>query len=402
MTTLSDFLKVNGVTVVQADDVNSLTAAALNSEFSNMEELTTTRVLLDIDTPIQNFYCDGSDHVVTAPDPNTTSNHVFFIVNSSTAGELITVMDYTETTVICVLLTGSAALIVPDGDGTYKTTAEANDSPIIPGGRLTLTSGTPVTIDDVLTSTNVYYTPYIHNMIQLWTGSAWKQIPFVETQLALGTVTSSLPYDVFAYLSSGDLALEKVAWFSNTSRSTDISMQDGRYCKTGDKTRLYLGSFYTINTTATADWTKRRLLFNAYNDRVRKLKITESTNTWSYSTPTWRPWNNSTDNHVEVMVGISDRLTEITFSGIAANTAGYSMGHGIGLDSTTTNHADTFTSAGSSGPLVAGVTTLKSYLSVGYHYLQALERGGNSGTTTFYGDGGIDFIQTGMVGWCMG
>lgn len=271
-----------------------------------------------------------------------------------------------------------------------------------PGGRLTLTSGTPVTTSDVTSSTSVYYTPFINNHISLWDGSAWLSTEFSETTLAIGTVTSGLPYDVFGYLSGTSLAVEKLAWTNGTTRATAVTIQDGRYCKSGDKTRLYLGSFYSTSTTQTADTNTKRFLFNAYHRKMRKLKITESTDSWTYSTASWRSWNNSTANRIEIFVGIADDLTEVTFNGVASNSGGYSMGHGIGLDSTSANSADTFTAAGSSGTVVAGSAIYKNYVSVGYHYLQALEYGGASGTTTFYGDANVAYIQSGMVGWCMG
>ena len=271
-----------------------------------------------------------------------------------------------------------------------------------PGGRLTLTSGTPVTTSDVTSSTSVYYTPFINNHISLWDGSAWLSTEFSETTLAIGTVTSGLPYDVFGYLSSGSLAVEKLAWTNGTTRATAVTIQDGRYCKSGDKTRLYLGSFYSTSTTQTADTNAKRFLFNAYNRKMRKLKVVDTTDSWTYSTASWRSWNNSTANRVEMFVGMSEDLTEITFNGVASNSAGYSMGHGIGLDSTSANSADTYTAAGSSGAVVAGSAIYKNYVSVGYHYLQALEYGGASGTTTFYGDAGVAYVQSGIVGWCMG
>ena len=271
-----------------------------------------------------------------------------------------------------------------------------------PGGRLTLTSGTPVTTSDVTSSTSVYYTPFINNHISLWDGSAWLSTEFSETTLAIGTVTSGLPYDVFGYLSGTSLAVEKLAWTNGTTRATAVTIQDGRYCKSGDKTRLYLGSFYSTSTTQTADTNAKRFLFNAYNRKMRKLKVVDTTDSWTYSTASWRSWNNSTANRVEMFVGRSEDLTEITFNGVASNSAGYSMGHGIGLDSTSANSADTYTAAGSSGAVVAGSAIYKNYVSVGYHYLQALEYGGASGTTTFYGDAGVAYVQSGIVGWCMG
>src|SRR5574337_954655 len=55
---------------------------------------------------------------------------------------------------------------------------------ILPGGRLTLTSGTPVTTSDVTGATTVYYTPYLHNLIPLWDGQNWAPVEFSETHQA--------------------------------------------------------------------------------------------------------------------------------------------------------------------------------------------------------------------------
>lgn len=53
-----------------------------------------------------------------------------------------------------------------------------------PGGRLTLTSGTPVTTSDVTNAATLYYTPYIANTIGLWNGISWQNLTFLETSLA--------------------------------------------------------------------------------------------------------------------------------------------------------------------------------------------------------------------------
>lgn len=294
----------------------------------------------------------------------------------------------------------------PSGTNVTKTISVDNlmkgmGDGIYPGGRLTLTSGSPLSVSDT-TATSIYYTPFMHNKIPLWNGADWIAVTFTEYTLALGTMTASLPYDVFAYYNSGSLAIEKTAWTNATTRATAISLQDGRYCKTGDKTRLYLGSFYSSSTTQTTDAVATRYLYNYYHKKMLKLKKTDTTDSWTYSTASWRSWNNSTANRVALMVGVQEDLTEITFNGVASNSAGYSMGHGVGLDSTSANSADTYTAAGSSGALVAGSAVYKGYIGVGFHYLQALEYGGASGTTTFYGDAGVSYVQSGIVGWCMG
>lgn len=190
-------------------------------------------------------------------------------------------------------------------DGAYTLTATVGSTP---GGRLTLTSGTPLTTSDVTGATTIYYTPYVHNMIELWTGSAWSPTIFTEKSVALGTLASAVkPHDVFGYLSAGALALELLIWTSATARATAIDLTDGRYTKNGDKTRLYLGTFYPTSTTQTADAVMNRLLFNWYNQLPRPVGgvATQVVASHSYTTGSWREWNNGTSvTRIGLMVGL--------------------------------------------------------------------------------------------------
>jgi hypothetical protein len=162
---------------------------------------------------------------------------------------------------------------------------------ITPGGRLTLTSGTPVTTSDVTAATSIYYTPYVSNVIALWNGARWQPVEFSEYTLALGTISNATPYDVFAYLNAGAFACELLAWTNDTTRATAITIQDGRYCKSGAKDRLYLGTFYTTATTTTEDSLANRYLWNMYNRVSRGMSSPQGT---SHSGNTFGPrnWNN--------------------------------------------------------------------------------------------------------------
>ena len=259
----------------------------------------------------------------------------------------------------------------------------------VPGGRLTLTSGTAVTTSDVTGATSVYYTPYTHDGIVLWNGTAWVSLTFTEKTLALGTLTAGLPYDVFGYLSGGALALEQLAWASGTTRATGISYQDGRLCKTGDKTRLYLGTFYTTSTTATEDSATRRFLFNAYNQVARPLRKVEAAASWTY-TGAYRPANNSTANRVEVVVGWAGPLLDLTVTDLCILSGGGASRIAVAEDSTTTPAADgTLAQAGSNASIVG---TLRKAPAVGYHYYQWIE---NADTlNTHYGQSNY-----GLNGW---
>lgn len=162
------------------------------------------------------------------------------------------------------------------------------------GGRLTLTTGLPVTTADVTGATSIFYTPYVSDLISLWDGALWQTVAFTEYTLALGTLTSGKPYDVFAFLTAGALTLEVLVWTSDSARATAVTYQDGRLCKSGDKTRLLLGTFYTTATTTTEDSDAKRYLWNCYNQVRRRAHKTDAATSHTYGTATFREWNGGT------------------------------------------------------------------------------------------------------------
>lgn len=190
----------------------------------------------------------------------------------------------------------SAAVVSQIPTAQWGNWLESAMQAVTPGGRLTLESGVPVSTTDQTAKTTIYYTPYFHDTIPLWDGARWVPVTFSETSEALGTLTSGLPYDVFGFLSSGVLDLEKLAWTDGTTRATAVTLQDGRYCKSGDKTRLLLGTFYTTATTTTEDSLARRYLCNVYNAIPRRFyATTAATYAHTYTTGAWREWNNGTN-----------------------------------------------------------------------------------------------------------
>ena len=246
---------------------------------------------------------------------------------------------------------------------------------ITPGGRLTLTSGTPVTTSDVTGATSIYYTPYVSNVISLWTGARWQPIEFSEYTLALGTLTSGKPYDVFAYPSSGVLALEMLAWTNDTTRATAITIQDGRYCKSGDKTRLYLGTFYTTATTTTEDSAAKRYLWNAYHRSNKSMHVTV-TNSHTYTTGTWQEWNGGS-TRVSFVVGFVTDALDITAQFHQTRSAELAGRCGININSTTAtiNTFETQTWSGNTGGYPSMSVSANGFPTAGANYVAALEYG---------------------------
>lgn len=278
-----------------------------------------------------------------------------------------------------------------------------------PGGRLTLTSGVPVTTSDVTGATSVYYTPYLSNVISLWDGNLWIPVEFTEQTLALGTVITLTPYDVFGFLSSGTLAIEKLVWTNGTTRATAITLQDGRYCKSGDKTRLYLGTFYTSSTTTTEDsgggvTTQvggNRLLFNMYNRVRRAARVIDTTDSWSYTTDTIRSANGSIANRVYAFMGLVEDTVEVRALGIVFLNSNSSNAAKVGVGINATNAFSGFVQGGytNNAQMYAPVTgTYIGLPTLGLSYYQWCEKGGDGTACVFLGDNGADSQQAGLAG----
>lgn len=267
-------------------------------------------------------------------------------------------------------------------------------------GRLTLESGVPVSSSDQTAKTSIYFTPYKGNRVALYDGSAWDVYAFTEKTLALGTLTSGLPYDVFLYASGGVLTLEALAWTNGTTRATALTTQDGVLVKTGATTRRYLGTFYTTSATTTEDSVTKRFLWNYYNRVRRPVRRLESTATWAYTTATFRQANASASNQVEMVVGVAEVGVDLTTTATANNsTGGINFSVSIGEDSTSTAATGVTMSLAAPAAAVNGSVSaqLRKQPAVGYHYYAWLEYSVATGTTTWQGNS-VSYVQSGIVG----
>ena len=264
-------------------------------------------------------------------------------------------------------------------------------TPPIAGGRLTLTSGTPVTTSDVTAAGTLYYTPYMGDMILLYDGSSdWIPLQFVETSLAL-TLTSGSVYDIFAYNNAGTLALEALVWTNTTTRATGLTYQNGRLVKSGAPTRLFLGTICASGTNTAEDSVSRRLVWNAYNRVLRPVFKQDTTATWTMTSSTWRQTRATAANMVEVVTGWQDTLAWFEFTQM--QSGGEAFG-GIGIDSNTPGSASCYIYNGPS------YTFYDKALAPGYHQIRMCERGISAATVTFYGAYSGENLTT-LDGWVM-
>ncbi len=111
--------------------------------------------------------------------------------------------------------------IVPETIRTELSFTEAAKidfhTPMAADGRLTLTSGTPVTMSNVSGGT-VYYTPYKGNRIALYTGGVWRLYTFTEISVSLTGIAAGTNVDIFIYDNAGTLTLESTNWSNDTTR----------------------------------------------------------------------------------------------------------------------------------------------------------------------------------------
>lgn len=355
-----------------------------------------------------NFYSAGtssrldtfSDSSLSTPNENPVECNAYGL-----AGPI-----YLAPTAYKLVVTDSAGSEIFSQDNLLPSQLATFDAvdPSVCNGRLTLSSGTPVTTSDVTAATTIYWAPYRGNRVALYnsTYSRWELFTFSELSLSLGSDAASLPYDVFAYQSAGTVAIERLAWTTDLARATSITTQNGVLVKSGDPTRRYLGTYRTTTTIGqTEDSLTKRHVWNYYNRVTRSLRVTEATDTWTYSTAAYRQANNNTANQVGVVIGWAEARLDLLVQAFVQNNNATPVIVAVAIGEDTVSSAmsgcigratSTFASAAGSVPVLASVVR---YPAVGYHTYAWLEYATASGTTTWSGDGAAPtIVQSGMHG----
>lgn len=193
---------------------------------------------------------------------------------------------------------------------------------IMPQGRLTLASNTPVMTSDALNATTVYYTPYQGNTVPYYNGSAYVPSVFSQLQLNLSSSTQLQGeiYDLFINYGNPGGGSNRLflcagpAWSSLTSRGSAalLTMQNGLWVNNAAiscynqaatvsapaGTVDYVGSIYMTGNgetsmqfkpmPATGGTSNVLGVYNAYN-RVRTISrnIDSVTHGWTDTTVGW-------------------------------------------------------------------------------------------------------------------
>ena len=354
----------------------------------------------------------GSYLFATANDVYTTGISTVYgrsVLAASGVESLVTTTLTAGTGILLSYNSGTDTVTISTSGLVIGTNVQAYNSVLastFAGGRLTLESGVAISTTDQTAKTILYYTPYSHSSIGLYdtTNSVWTPYNFTQTSLALGTLSSGVNYDTFMYSNSGTLTLAASSWASNTARTTAISLQDGVYVKTSDKSHRYLGTFRTTATTTTEDSEAKRFVYNVNNQVPRhSLGVLGYVNdnaavTFTLSSlNTWVALNGGVGNKCEWVNGLTSTCMLVGESFAVAGAAGYVI-IGIGIDSTTNGDFivlqsdNTATSTFGRGASKAYVFTL------GYHFI-SLNGYTTGGTATIYKEdsrngGTVDPIRT--------
>lgn len=167
----------------------------------------------------------------------------------------------------------------------------------------------------------------------------------------------------------------------------------------------FVGYVRTNGSTQFVDSTSQRFVINYYNRRRLHLYAIDTTNSWTYTTATWRQANANAANQIEFISNGEDTV-EATVFGISESTTNTSRQVGVGVD--VTNADSSFIRHGPERNANNNDTELTAVyagvLSQGYHYIAWLEISTASGTTTWKGDFSAvtNWLQSGMWGYVMG
>lgn len=294
-----------------------------------------------------------------------------------------------------------------------------------PGGRLCISTGEAVATSDLTAKTTVYYTPHKHNYAKLYNGGAWYPVQFSELSQTLAdnskspaAATNNSVYDMFLWNDAGTLRCTRgPAWNTSTARgtgagTTEIARVDGIYLNKYDIANgpaanrgLFVGTICTDGSTqlnvmlapaAAAGGSNNRVdIWNMFNRVHAASTCRDSTNTWTYTTLTFRSLNGSNSNRITFACGINEDAIRAVVVANASSTTADPAYAAIGLNSVTVQSGlvGTISVNGGAGNAIGSYAGLPG---LGRRFVQALEASTAAGTTTWYGDNGSTFMQSGI------
>lgn len=326
------------------------------------------------------------------------------------------------------LTTGvTGTLPVANGGTNGGTVAAARSSlglyPGVAGGRVTLTSETPVLTTTVSGATTVYYAIYLHQFVPIYDGTNINMTDIggelsqatTDSTKSPAACTTNRNYDLFVWSDGGTLRCTRgPAWSSDTSRGTGagttelqkvfgvwlnkVTITNGPAANRG----TYVGTIRTNGSSqvdyifgaVAANGTAASFgVWNFYNRLPVTTFIGDTTDSWTYSTATWRAANASNTMRCSYVAGFNETIVNAVHAASGNNSSNNSA-VAVGVDVTN----DYTGNSGWTGS-TANVPFFGSYAGypgIGFHFVQAVEYASGA-TGTFFGDGGATWLQSGLT-----
>lgn len=311
------------------------------------------------------------------------------------------------------------ALVISRSTGAMRGRLPA----VAPGGRLTLASATPVMTADVSGAATIYYTPYLNQFAPLYDGSRFVMCDLggqlsqatSDTSKSPAAVASNSNYDLFLWDDAGTYRCTRgPAWSSDTARGTGSgttelervrgvlvnkqAITNGPAANKG----TYVGTVRS-GASSTINFLLGGLaaggsagvigIWNLYNRTDWVANTADTTNSWSYTTASWRAANDSSAMRVSYVCGLAeDRVFAQNI--VFGNTSSAGWRGGVGVDTTTSLSG--YSCYGAGVNVLQANTAYSGIPGLGFHYISAIEYGASG--VTFYGDNNSpSSIQGGLI-----
>ena len=324
------------------------------------------------------------------------------------------------------------AALVAITAGLFSVGAVAQIIP--PGGRLTLTSNTPVMSNDVVNATTVYYTNYNGDSLPVvGGGGASNQTITAQISLALNSsweLAGSI-HDIFVfYTGSWNICagpawanISSSPWRGSGAGTTQLTQQpDGLWVNTNLVSNcyngtsddsfaagygLYVGSVYMTGNgetsmqfkpTPASGGTNNMLgLYNAYN-RVRTIARNNDSASpaWTYSSPAWEVLDNNVNNNIGFIDGLAqssvDAQVQINMYTSSSSVVGFVA---VDFDSFTAAPSGVIGLTSSTDTPYGVTVTAFDHLQpqLGFHYAAAVQYASGPTVTFFNASGGTEELK---------
>ena len=317
-----------------------------------------------------------------------------------------------------------------DNDTSIATTAFVTTalaataaSPTMPQGRLTLVTATPVMTTTNISKTTVFYTPYFGNLIPIYNGTSMVMtsigaeisVATSDTTKSPAAIGASKVNDWFVWNDSGTVRVgHGPDWTNDTTRSagTALVMVNGILLNNAAITNgpaasrgTYVGTtrsqadstlYWQFGATAAAGTPGIFGLWNMYNRRSFSSFTADSADTWSYAVNgTWRAANGNATMRCTLLMGLQEDPVQAIYVGVGQAGTGTTQVTGVGLDTTTSFNG---TTGNNSSTVIASVPAFYvGFPAIGVHFFSANEFNNTATSSTWYGDAGVAYLQSGLT-----